>query len=239
MLTELLVVILILGLVLGAVIKLSVTGQKAAARDNERNITLERGNSFAYGLVTELRQTTMIHLSDTSCPAGSAPANCVDFNLESRTNVARDPGTGAVTSVTKTARRVRFDCSTGSCFRAVSTNVAVAPSATAQQQFITKLQNSSVTAPGGALPPIFDYKAWNTSAPAGWKSMTLSFSSPNITLPPPNWVNVNLVFKRAGSRQATNNALQGNINIQDAADFKNMNIDSTPCSPAAVAQTGC
>src|SRR3954469_7985965 len=111
-LVELLVVILILGLVLGAVVKLSVTGQKAAARDRERNIAVEAGNSFVYRMTNELRQTTMIHLSDTSCPkTTSAPANCIDFNLESRTVVARDPSTGAVTSIARTARRVRFNCS--------------------------------------------------------------------------------------------------------------------------------
>jgi type II secretory pathway pseudopilin PulG len=236
-LVELLVVILILGLVLGAVIKLSVIGQKAAARDRERNITVESGNSFIYRMTNELRQATMIHLSDTSCPtATSAPANCIDFNLESRTAVARDPSTGAVTSVTRTSRRVRFNCSTGSCFRAVSTNVATAPSATVQQQFVTNVQNASVTAPGGTLPPIFDYQAWSTASPAGWKSTTLQFSSPSITLPPPNWVNVTLAVARTGSRRT---GLKGTIDFQDAADFKNMNFEATPCSPSATAQTGC
>jgi hypothetical protein len=121
----------------------------------------------------------------------------------------------------------------------VSTNVAVAPSATVQQQFAAKLQNASVTAAGGAVPPIFDYKGWNTTSPAGWKSMTLAFTSPSITLAPPNWVNVNLVMARAGARRVGVNGLQGNIDIQDAADFKNLNIETSPCSPSAIAQAGC
>src|SRR3954449_12456364 len=123
-LVELLVVILILGLVLGAVIKLSVTGQKAAARDRERNIAVERGNAFLFRMTNELRQATQIHLSDTSCPVGTTPSNCIDVNLENHTIVARD-GSGNVTGVTKSSRRVRFDCSTGTCFRAV---VATPPS---------------------------------------------------------------------------------------------------------------
>lgn len=237
-LMELLVVILILGLVLGAVIKLSVTGQKAAARDRERNITVEAGNSFVYRMTSELRQATLIHLSDTSCPGTSRPANCIDFNLENRTVVARDPGTGAITSVTRTSRRIRFNCATGTCFRAVSTNVASPPSATAQQQFATKVQNATVTTPGGTLPPIFDYQGWKATSPAGWKSITLSFSSPSTSLPPPNWVNVNLVVARAGTRRIAN-GLKGNIDFQDAADFKNMNYDASPCSPSALPQSGC
>jgi prepilin-type N-terminal cleavage/methylation domain-containing protein len=236
-LIELLVVMLILGLVLGAVIKLSVTGQQAAARDSERNITVQAGNTFADRITNELRQATTIHLSDTSCPAGSRTTNCIDFNLENRTIVNRD-GAGNVTSVTRGSRRVRINCATGTCFRAVSTNVATPPSATDQQQFATKLQNASVTAPGGTVPPIFDYKAWNTTSPAGWKSMALSFSSSSITVAPPNWVNVTLVMARAGTR-ASAAGLKGNVDLQDAADFKNMNMDVSPCSPAAVAQSGC
>jgi prepilin-type N-terminal cleavage/methylation domain-containing protein len=237
-LVELLVVILILTLVLGAVIKLSVTGQKAAARDRERNITVEAGNSFVYRMTNELRQATLIHLSDTSCPGTSRPANCIDFNLENRTAVARDPGTGAVTSVTRTSRRVRFNCSTGTCFRAVSANVASPPSATLQQQFATKVQNASVTAPGGTVPPIFDYQGWKITSPAGWKSITLSFSSPSVSLPPPNWVNVNLIVARSGTRRIAN-GLKGTIDFQDAADFKNMNYDASPCSPSSAPQSGC
>jgi len=228
---------LILGLVLGAVVRLSVIGQKAGARDRERNITVERGNTFLFRMTNELRQATMIHLSDTSCPTTtSTPANCVDFNLESRVVVARDPTSGAVTGVTKTSRRVRLDCSTGTCFRAVSTNVATAPSG--DQQFIQKVQNASITAPGGATPPIFDYQGWSTQSPAGWKSRSLSFSSPPITVAPPNWVNVTLIFARAGSKNVVA-GLKGNIDLQDAADFKNMNQDVSPCSPAAVPQAGC
>jgi hypothetical protein len=232
-----LIVVLVLGLVLGAVITLSVQGQKAAARDRERNITVERGNTILGRMTTELRQATLIHLSDTSCPtATSTPASCIDFNLENRVVIARDPATGAVTSVTKTSRRVRFNCSTGSCFRAVSTNVASAP--TGDQQFIEKVQNATVTSPGGSVPPIFDYKAWNVTAPAGWKSQTLAFGTANIAVAPPNWVNVTLVFSRAGSRRVAN-GLKGTIDLQDAADFKNMNVETSPCSPTPVAQAGC
>jgi prepilin-type N-terminal cleavage/methylation domain-containing protein len=235
-LVEMLIVILILGLILGAVITLSASGQKAAARDNERNVTVALGNTFVARITNELRQATKIHLSDTSCPTStSAPANCIDFDLANRTLVTRD-ASGNFVSATRSSRRVRINCSTGTCFRAVSTNVATAPSSTAQQQFATKLQNASAS----ATPPIFDYKAWGVSTPppAGWRSVTLSFSSPSIVVSPPNWINVTLVMGRAGERR-TRNGLQGNVDIQDAADLKNMNIDSSPCSPAAVAQAGC
>lgn len=239
-LVELLVVILVLGLVLGAVVQVSVTGQKAAARDRERNLTLEAGNTAAYRITNELRQATRIHLADTSCPtATSVPANCIDFDLPNRTVVSRDPTTGAVTGVSRTSRRVIFDCSTGACFRAASANTATAPSAANRQRFVTKVQNAGVTAPGGTIPPIFDYKAWSaTPLPAGWKSTTLSFSSPSVSAPPPNWVNVTLRVARAGERQ-TANGLRGNIYLQDAADLKNMNLESSPCSPSSTPQTGC
>lgn len=230
-LTELLVVMLLLGLILGAAIAVFTAGRRTAVADQERADTVLQAQATITRITTDLRHGYLFHVgADSSCGGSTSWTNCIDFDARGRTsvNTSTTPPT-----VTRTFLRIRYDCFTASkCARSTTTATCVSPSCTSPptlsaptatgSTLITNLQNSSVTAPGGTPAPVFDYLKAGGVSMASSEIPTSSFSAPA-----PYAIRVTLAIARKGARRT---GLAGNIYFQGAADLKNMNPDVSPCA---------
>src|SRR5689334_1740836 len=120
-LVELLVVLALMGLILGATVTSLTTGRSAAAADQERADTVSQAQTAITRMTTDLRHAYLFHVgADSSCGASTSWTNCIDFDARGRTsvNTSTTPPT-----VTRTYQRIRYDCFTGNkCIRSTTTN---------------------------------------------------------------------------------------------------------------------
>src|SRR3954452_32380 len=230
-LTELLVVILLMGLILGATVTSFTAGRSTAAADQERADTVSQAQTAITRMTTDLRHGYLFHVgADSSCGASTSWTNCIDFDARGRTSV--DTSTTPPT-VTRAFVRIRYDCFTANkCVRSTTTGTCVSPSCTSPptlsappasgSTLITNLQNSTVTAPGGTPAPVFDY------VKAGGISMaSADIPASSFSASPPYSIRATLAVARKGEKRT---GLAGNIYFQGAADLKNMNPDVSPCA---------
>src|SRR4051794_6628680 len=230
-LTELLVVILLLGVILGATVTSLTAGRSTAAADQERADTVGQAQTAITRMTTDLRHGYLFHVgADSSCAGSTSWTNCIDFDARGRTSV--DTSTTPPT-VTRSFVRIRYDCFTaGKCVRSSTSGTCVSTSCTAPptlsappatgSTLITNLQNSTVTAPGGTPAPVFDY------VKAGGVSMTSAeIPASSFSASPPYSIRATLAVARKGEKRT---GLAGNIYFQGAADLKNMNPDVSPCA---------
>src|SRR4051794_17751724 len=151
-LTELVVVLFLMGLILGAVVFSFTAARNTAAADQERADTVSQAQTAITRMTTDLRHGYLFR----SCGGSTSWANCIDFDARGRTNPP-----------TRTFLRIRYDCSTGNkCVRSSTAASCDSPACTsppplaappaAGSTTITNLQNSTVTTPGATPAPIFD-----------------------------------------------------------------------------------
>src|SRR3954463_2193968 len=104
-LTELLVVILLMGLILGATVTSFTAARNTAAADQERADTVSQAQTAITRMTTDLPHGYLFR----SCGGSTSWSNCIDFDARGRTsvNTSTSPPT-----VTRTFLRIRYDCST-------------------------------------------------------------------------------------------------------------------------------
>src|SRR5215212_271830 len=194
-LTELLVVVLLMGLILGAVVFSFTAARSTAVADQERADTVSQAQTAITRMTTDLRHGYLFHVgADSSCGGSTSWTNCIDFDARGRTSV--DTSTSPST-VTRAFLRIRYDCFTANkCLRS-STSATCSPSCTSPptlsappatgSTLITNLQNSTVTTPGATPAPVFDYlKAGGLSMAPG------EIPAGSFTAPPPYSIRVTL-----------------------------------------------
>jgi prepilin-type N-terminal cleavage/methylation domain-containing protein len=230
-LTELLVVIALLGVILGATITSITAGRNTAVADQERADTVAQAQTAITRMTTDLRHGYLFHVgADSSCGASTSWTNCIDFDARGRTSV--DTSTTPPT-VTRAFARIRYDCFTANkCVRSRTTANCVGTSCTSPptlsappatgSTLIANLQNSTVTAPGATPAPVFDYLKAGGISMASAEIPASSFSAS-----PPYSIRVTLAVARKGERRR---GLAGNVYFQGGADLKNMNPDVSPCA---------
>src|SRR4051794_3132800 len=91
-LTELLVVILLLGVILGATVTSFTAGRSTAAADQERADTVGQAQTAITRMTTDLRHGYLFHVgADSSCGGSTSWTNCIDFDARGRTSAHTPP----------------------------------------------------------------------------------------------------------------------------------------------------
>src|SRR5436190_23448452 len=107
-LVELLVVIALLGVILGATITSITAGRSTAAADQERADTVSQAQTAITRITTDLRHGYLFHVgADSSCGVSTSWTNCIDFGAGGRTCGATST---TPPTVTRTFVRIRYDC---------------------------------------------------------------------------------------------------------------------------------
>jgi type II secretory pathway pseudopilin PulG len=201
--------------------------------------------STSTGTRTVTPNGTAASAESTACAPTATPAttdnNCIQFLMRGRTGITRDPGTGAVTTVTRPLWRVRYNCAVRDprdpratttqcerfatqCTTSAGATTCLAPcsgsatgcaaSAASTDDLITgSVTNAAVTNATNIPRPIFLYCA-RTSA----ETCSATFSGLAAA------IRVELAIARRGTLR---NGLGNSIDLKDTAELRNNVSDSS------------
>ena len=232
-LTELLAILLIMVIVVGAIFTTGTAADRLGTENRESTQAVRDAQSAVYAMTRELRQATRIMPTGTAsgtCPS-TATASCIDF-------LVRVPGVDSATG-NHPLQRVRLDCTAPytppkpdsyastyrSCLRYESTATTdgstPAPATVRTGTLVERILNWTTGTCSAADPnltcPVFAYRRTDSTSSSGW---TAAAASTNTTGSTAQRIDVTLQVPSRGETGSIDEAKA--LLVQDGAHLRNV-----------------